>query len=411
MVAQAISPFQPGVGTVPAFLADRDRELRSFLHALDEVPDKQYNFRVTGLRGVGKTVLIKEYEKAARNAGWLVVREEWSERYRDEPAFTRRVVTDFGSVISMLSLARRLAADAQSTLQHIKTELAWELQGGLTMRVSASAAPQTPFEDRMATAVDHMGRLALRSGRSILLLYDEAHTVRDNKNKAQLPLKTFLGAIVRAQENGLPIVLGLTGLPFLSANLRKARTHSERLFDPVELGNLTTKPGASGRPSAAALALIEPTKAGPVKFDPQIAERVAEDVDGYPYFIQKYGDDLWNAAFDAGLSVIDDSVYQSQRDAIQDDLDIRFYEGRFDDAKRADQQTLRLAGSLNDESFTMSAIQELHSRSNYRATQQSLNRLIQDGLIYRVRYGEYAYTAPRFGDFLRRKHPPGELQR
>jgi hypothetical protein len=39
------------------------------------------------------------------------------------------------------------------------------------------------------------------------------------------------------------------------------------------------------------------------------------------------------------------------------------------------------------------------------AVQQSLNRLAQHNLIYRVRYGEYAYTAPLFGDFLRRRHP------
>jgi len=69
---------------------------------------------------------------------------------------------------------------------------------------------------------------------------------------------------------------------------------------------------------------------------------------------------------------------------------------------------LRLAGSLGGEEFTMSAIQDPQPEGNYRATQQGLARLIQDGLIYRERYSEYAYTAPRFGDFLRRKHPPGE---
>src|SRR6202035_138035 len=222
-----LSPFQPGVGTVPAFIADRDRQIREFVRSRHEVPEKQHNCRITGLRGVGKTVLIKEYEKAARSEGWLVVREEWNERYSDESDFTRRVVTDFESIIGKLSLARRASTLARNTLQRVKAELSWELQGGVTMRMSVMTAPQTPFEDRLASALNQMGQLALKSGRSILMLYDEAHTVRDSKRRRQYPLNSLLHAFVQAQENGLPVVLGLCGLPFLNSNLRKARTHSE----------------------------------------------------------------------------------------------------------------------------------------------------------------------------------------
>jgi len=90
----------------------------------------------------------------------------------------------------------------------------------------------------MASAMDHLGRLALKSERPVLLLYDEAHTVRDSPKKGQLPLNAFLSALVQAQDSKLPVVLGVCGLPFLNANLRKARTHSERLFNPEELINL-----------------------------------------------------------------------------------------------------------------------------------------------------------------------------
>lgn len=409
MNTPVISPFRPGVGTIPAFIADRETQMQTFRRALREVPERPHNFRVTGLRGVGKTVLIKEYEAAARAAKWVVVREEWNPRYRDEAAFAQRVVTDLESVIGKLSLAHRLGQAAKDALTHIKGEMAWELEGGVTIRMAGKSAPSQPFEDRLASSLKRVGELASKHERAVLLLYDEAHTVRDNKSKGQLPLNALLGAFVQAQDDKLPVVLGLCGLPYLAPNLRKARTHAERFFNVEELDNLPTARESDGKPSLAALALIEAARGSAVEFDPATAERIAADVDGYPYFIQRYGDDLWNAAYDAGLTVVDDVVYDSQREHIQDSLDVQFYEGRFDDAKRADQQTLRLAGSIGGEGFTMAGIQKLHAKANYGATQQSLNRLIQDGLIYNVRYGEYAYTAPRFGDFLRRKHPPGEL--
>ena len=126
---------------------------------------------------------------------------------------------------------------------------------------------------------------------------------------------------------------------------------------------------------------------------------------GYPYFIQWYGEALWDAADDAGLDAIEPRLYGIAHESIQDGLDTEFFEGRYEEAKRAEQTTLRIAGSLDGESFRVGDLVEEFSRLKPGAVLQSLNRLTQNNLIYRVRYGEYAYTAPLFGDFLRRRHP------
>jgi hypothetical protein len=391
------------VGTTPDFIADREPQFRRFQKALDEFPEKRRNFVVTGLRGVGKTVLLKEYETRARDAGWVVIREDWVSRYRDEAAFIQSLVANFETIITRLSAARKLSQAATKALNSIRSDLGFELADGVTVTFGASKN-QAPLEERLAKAMATTGKLAQQAGRPVLLLYDEAHEVRDRGNKGQFPLKTFLNALVDVQDKEFPIMLGVSGLPPLQSNLRKARTHAERLFEVEQLDYLSLDAGPKGQPSPAAKALIEPARRSQVKFDPDTAERIAGDVDGYPYFIQRYGDELWDAAFDAGLDRIDDDVYESQRNAIEDKLDI-FYEGRFDDAKPADQQTLSRAGSLGGETFTMKAIQELVGAHRYRALQQSIARLDRDGLLYRVRHGEYAFTSPRFGDFLRRKHP------
>jgi hypothetical protein len=68
-----------------------------------------------------------------------------------------------------------------------------------------------------------------------------------------------------------------------------------------------------------------------------------------------------------------------------------------------DQSTLRVTASLGGERFTKAGLDAATKRST-GALSQSLIRLIADNLIYRDDHGVYAYTAPMFGDFMRRRH-------
>ena len=205
-------------------------------------------------------------------------------------------------------------------------------------------------------------------------------------------------------------MLVMCGLPPLVTNLQAARSHSERLFKVEELGNLRLEREGDG-PGPAAAALTKAVESSEIRFPLEIAERVAADVSGYPYFIQWYGEALWDAADDAGLDLIDAALYDAAKQPIQNGLDTEFFEGRYDEAKRAEQLTLRVAGSLGGEGFRVADVVEQFTSLKPNAVQQSLNRLTQNNLIYRVRYGEYAYTAPLFGDFLRRRHSVQDADR
>lgn len=282
-----------------------------------------------------------------------------------------------------------------------------QLADGVTLSISPGTERRHPsvLEDRLRVALDHVGAIAREQGRGVALLFDEAHSVFDRARRHQYPLGALLSAIVSAQDDDdepLPIMLVLGGLPPLTANIHAARSNAERLFRAEDIANLSREPEHPGGLSAAAEALVQPAR--DITYAAGVAERIAQDVDGYPYFIQWFGETLWDAADLDHTDVITFELYERERTMIQRGLDDEFFEPRYRDARQADQGTLRVAASLDGERFTKSELDSATSRST-GALAQSLTRLIADNIIYRDDHGVYAYTAPLFGNFVRRRHP------
>jgi hypothetical protein len=377
-----------------------------FERLLEDYPEKRRNLRITGLRGVGKTVLLKEYERIARRRGWVVVRRDWGLRLREETDFAAAVSEYLREAVEALSVKAKIKRGVSSALKAISQV---QVQIGGEMAVSVGAGGPRPgesvLEDRLRVALARVGAVARAQGRGVALLFDEAHSVHDRPGKHQYPLGALLSAMVAVQDDDeapLPVMLVLCGLQPLTANIHAARSNAERLFRAGEIGNLSLVPDSPGALSAAAQALVRP--ADTIAYAEGVAERIAGDVSGYPYFIQWFGEALWDAADLDGSGVIDDGLYERERPAIQRSLDNEFFEPRYRDARRADQGTLRVAASLGGEGFTKADLDAAATRST-GALAVSLNRLVADNLVYRDEHGVYAYTAPLFGDFVRRRHP------
>ena len=400
------NPYRPGVGTPPPYLADRDAQLQRFFRYLDDFPEIRRNVRVTGLRGVGKTVLLKEYRKEAKGLGWVVVRRDVSRRLSNEPDFAVAVSDDLQRAANELSLAAKLKSQL-SKAKNVIEQIEVGLPGDVTVSVARRRGRASVLEDRVRDGLREVGRLAKISGRGVAFLYDEAHLLYDRPRMGQFPLSALLGAFVEVQdddEEEYPVMLVVSGLPPLVNNLQEARSHSERLFEAEPLADLSLE-SMDGGPSPAVLALTEPVKGTSLSYARETAEQIVRDVSGYPYFIQKFGGALWDAAVQAGRSKIDDALYRSTRKLVRDSLDQEFFEGRYGGATPGDQMTLRIAASLGGEQFEVRRLGEEITSRNQNANQQSVNRLLQGNLLYRVQQGVYAYTAPLFGDFVRRKYP------
>ncbi len=401
----AKNPYRPGVGTRPPYLADREQQIHRFQRLLEDYPEKRRNLRITGLRGVGKTVLLKEYERIARRHEWVVIRREWSARLCEETDFATAVAGYLREAIEALSVKAKIknrVAAAMKAIGQVQVQLA----EGVAVSVGPGAERSTSsvLEDRLRVALTHVGEIAHAQGRGVALLFDEAHSVHDRGTKRQYPLGALLSALVAVQdddERPLPVMLVLCGLPPLIGNIHAARSNAERLFRAEEIGNLALRPQPPEQLSAAAQALVRP--ASGIAYAPGVAERVARDVDGYPYFIQWFGEALWDAADLDDATTITAALYKREHRVIQNSLDEEFFEPRYRDARQADQGTLRVAASLGGEGFTKADLDAATDRST-GALAQSLIRLIADNLIYRDDHGVYAYTAPMFGDFMRRRH-------
>lgn len=66
------NPYTPGAGRKPPNLAGRDQDLENFQDLIERLTTGGYERSLiySGLRGVGKTVLLIELDVLATEAGW-----------------------------------------------------------------------------------------------------------------------------------------------------------------------------------------------------------------------------------------------------------------------------------------------------------------------------------------------------
>lgn len=151
--AAGINPFRPGMGLDPPYLADRSAQFRRFDQYLTGLPAFPRNVRLTGLRGVGKTVLLQHYAAAAaEDRGWVVVRRECSEHLQDESTCALGLVEDCRHAVEHSSrtgaLRMRSSTAARRTL---------DLLGSLTIPlegVTLAARQPALLEDRLFQALE-----------------------------------------------------------------------------------------------------------------------------------------------------------------------------------------------------------------------------------------------------------------
>jgi hypothetical protein len=102
-----LNPFRPGAGTKPLYLAGRTHEKDEFLKALHQSPITQ-NLIITGLRGVGKTVLLDELKPIAQSNRWLWAGNDLSEAGSlTEERIANRIVVDLSAILAPIIIERQ----------------------------------------------------------------------------------------------------------------------------------------------------------------------------------------------------------------------------------------------------------------------------------------------------------------
>jgi hypothetical protein len=201
-------------------------------------------------------------------------------------------------------------------------------------------------------------------------------------------------AFQAVSRNGLPVALVGAGLPDLQVRLLQAKPYADRLFQYRELGKLSD--------AAARIALIQPAAVLGVDFDRVAAFEVVRLAAGYPYFVQEYGRELWNAAERSPITMTD---VEEVADLVRDQLAHTFYGTRFDLASDAEQRYLAAMASLGPAPYSTAAVARAWGADSQRRTSPHRDSLIQKGLIWSPRRGLVDFTVPLFAEFLVEHHP------
>jgi hypothetical protein len=396
-MASFANPFRPGAGHPPPYLAGRKEEEAEFRRLLRQEVVME-NLVLTGLRGVGKTVLLESFKPIALQENWYWVGTDLSESASiSEESLAIRLLTDLSIITSTIptgTVSQLSLGFTGEETQQVET---------LNYDALISVFNRTPglIADKLKAVLLHVHPFVVKVGkRGIVFAYDEAQNLSDHAEKDQFPLSILLDVFQSVQRQGVPFMLLLVGLPTLFPKLVEARTYAERMFHVLFLRQLDE--GASKEAITRPIAHAK----CPVKFTDNAISLIVQHSGGYPYFIQF----MCREAFDAFLQKIDrkEPPVVPMNEIIRK-LDTDFFAGRWARVTDRQQELLYVIAGLDtaNEEFTVQEILEkskeiLDKPFGRSHINQMLASLIQAGLVYKDRHGKYLFAVPLMAGFIKR---------
>jgi hypothetical protein len=383
------NPYTPNAGASPPALVGRDEELEAFEVLLARLlrGHTEQSMLITGLRGVGKTVLLTKFEEMAREAGWITVETETTKN------------SDFGG--RMAGLARRAllqvapkerwkrrATRAAAVLRSFQmtAETDGSVTAGFEVEPAEGLADSGRLDEDLTDLFVALGEAAQEHGVGVVFLVDEVQYLD------LVEFEALIAAIHKTVQRQLPITLVGAGLPQLPRLAGEAKSYAERLFKFPRIGRLSEE--AAGR------ALAEPAERLGVAFEPDSLAAVVAYSEGYPYFVQEYGNMLWASAEGSPITIADVASVQG---AIEAKLDDGFFRVRVERTSELEQRYLRAMAELGPEPQRTKDVAALLDRTSEQLG-PIRSRLIEKGLLYTPGRGLAAFTVPQFDRFMRRTY-------
>jgi hypothetical protein len=385
------NPYAPGAGQRPPELAGRDDELSAFDVVLERIargrPER--SLVLTGLRGVGKTVLLNQLRSAAIGRGWgtgkIEARPDRSLRRPVSSALHMALRElrhpDQESMDAVLGTVKAFAQRVAPTDAKLRDR--W--QPGIDVPASAGRADSGDMEIDLVELLTDAAGLAADVGRGIALFVDEMQDV-------QAPdVSAICAACHELSQQGAPLIVVGAGLPHLPAVLSASKSYSERLFRYLRIDRLDR--------AAADRALLAPAEREEVTFEPEALDALYAAADGYPYFVQAYGKVTWDVAAASPITAADVAVAAPVAEA---ELAVGFFGSRYDRATPAEREYMHAMAELGGPAGAPVATSEVAAGLGRRPASLSPARdsLIKKGLVYSAERGQIAFTVPHFGRYL-----------
>ncbi|MEU1884137.1 ATP-binding protein [Micromonospora sp. WMMD987] len=405
------NPYAPGAGQRPPELAGRGRELDVFDVVLERIargrPER--SLMLTGLRGVGKTVLLNTLRSQAINKLWGTGKIE----ARPDQSLRRPIAAALHMAVRELAPRHRAPDRIDTFLGVLKAfgqrgapatgragaapRLRDRWQPGIDVPASSGRADSGDIEIDLVELLTDAAAIAGDVGTGVAVFIDEMQDLGAEDVSA------LCAACHELSQLGAPLIVVGAGLPHLPAVLSAAKSYSERLFRYLRIDRLDR--------IAADRALCAPAGREQVEYEQKALDLLYEASGGYPYFVQAYGKATWDHAPRSPVTDADVRVAAPEAEA---ELAVGFFGSRFERATPAEREYMRAmavlspvagevdGGGRDDMDAAVSTAEIARALGRKPASlSPARDALIKKGLIYSGERGTVAFTVPHFGRYLR----------
>lgn len=386
------NPYAPGAGQRPPELAGRDKQLAAFDIVLERIargrPER--SVMLTGLRGVGKTVLLNQLRSAAISRGWGTGKIE----ARPDQDLRRPLSSALHMAVRAIAMAHRNPERVDDFLGILKAfalratadkGMRERWQPGIDVPAVTGRADSGDIEIDLIELFKEAAGLAADIGVGIGIFIDEMQDL------GPTDVSAICGACHELSQDGAPLIVVGAGLPHLPAVLSASKSYSERLFSYHRIDRLDRE--------SADLALIVPAEREEVKFTEDALDSLYQKADGYPYFVQAYGKAAWDQAPDSPISAEDVEVASP---TAEEELAVGFFGSRYERATPAEREYMRAMADLSgDDGPVATAAVAAELGRKPASVSPARDGLIKKGLIYSAERGTIGFTVPHFGRYLR----------
>lgn len=384
------NPFSPGAGSPPPELVGRklvlDQAKLLFGRALRGKSEK--SLLLTGLRGVGKTVLLLEIERISEEMGFKTILIEAHEN----KSLAWLLIPSLKKLLFALERlkpsekVKRSLAVLKSFISGIKIN-AGEMEIGLDIEAERGAADSGDIEIDLPNLLISVAEAAKERNIGVAFLIEEIQYF------APAEISGLIMTMHKMQQRQLPLILIGAGLPLLPALVGESKSYAERLFHFSKIGPLSA--------SDTAQALNDPIKPSKLIFSKEALTEIYTLTQGYPYFLQEWGYQCWNHANTHSITL---PLVKKISPIVMQRLDENFFKIRFDRLTFSEKNYLRAMAELGPDAHRSGKIAQLLGLklSNLGPLRA---KLIKKGMIYSPAHGDIAFTAPLFDEFMRRMVP------
>ncbi|MBU2602474.1 MAG: ATP-binding protein [Actinobacteria bacterium] len=384
------NPFAPGAGTKPPALVGRDDQIESFDVLLERLENgyAEQSMIITGLRGVGKTVLLEVFREKAEAREWATV--EWevekTSLFGSKMASqVRRALLQLAPKVRWTNRLARAASILKSFTVTFNPDGA--MTAGLDIDALVGVGDSGTLSEDLTDLFVATGEAAQEQRTGVIFLLDEIQYLRPGE------LEALIAALHRCARRSLPITLVGAGLPQIPRLAGEAKSYSERLFRFPAIGELDPKTDARD-------ALVLPAHDLGIEFEGDAIDFIVDYTQGYPYFLQEYGKIVWDESPGSPISHADAT---SVLPLVEAKLDESFFRVRAERTTELELRYLYAMAELGPQAHRASEV----ARGIDRTTEQAgpvRSRLIDKGLLYTPGHGYAAFTVPQFDRYMLRRH-------